>query len=61
MIIKLTYLHTFGLGGSNRAISVMTPKVPSDPMNNCFKSYPNDQSIAHMIDIFQYECEVYYA
>ena len=60
MIIKLIHLHTFGLGGSNIAISVMTPKVPSDPMNNCFKSYPNDQSITRMIIILQYECEVYY-
>ena len=29
-----------GLGGQRIEIPVMTPNVPSDPMNNCLRSYP---------------------
>ena len=32
--------HTEGFGAANIDTPVTTPKVPSDPMNSCFKSYP---------------------
>lgn len=35
-------LMEFGRGGVRMETAVTTPSVPSEPINNCFKSYPID-------------------
>ena len=38
---------TLGLGGTRMEILVTTPRVPSAPINSCFKSYPAAHHTTH--------------
>lgn len=40
LLPRKTTLTDFGFRGQRMETAVMTPKVPSEPMNSCLRSYP---------------------